>query len=39
MYIKRSKYITKMLEKYNKNYLNPVSTPVKLSLKLNKNKE
>ena len=33
------KYIKNMLEKYNKNKLNPISTPSDPGVKLNKNKE
>jgi len=36
--LKQTNYIKTMLEKFNKQYLNPVSTPSELGIKLEKNK-
>lgn len=39
IWLKQLKYIKNMLEKYNKQYLNPISTPAELGIKLEKNKD
>ena len=39
LYLKQTKYTRDILAKYNKQGLNPVSTPAEAGLKLNKNEE